>query len=340
MAREALELAEQIGHLQWTAAARRLLGEHAARPAARRSSAREQLEAAHEIAQRLGSRVWIRWTAGAARHRARADVGDLAGAAELLDERGVRGRGRGADVAGRCADAHARRAPALARARRAGAREQQPDRALEIADARLAAERAANPGSVLGVPRLTLVRAEALLALERFDEATARARRGARRGDGVRARVRCSGASRRRSATCIARSASASRRAARSTAPRAIADELAATIHDDELRAQFLRRGWRGHSRPAPRRRPAQLAKAEFGGLTRRERDVAQLVAHGKANKVIAHDLGIGERTVEGYVASALAKLGFDSRAQLAAWAVDERDSPSPRTRVHDAAGD
>ena len=46
---------------------------------------------------------------------------------------------------------------------------------------------------------------------------------------------------------------------------------------------------------------------------------MAELVAQGKANRVIAKELGIGERTVEGYVASALAKLDFTSRAQLAA---------------------
>jgi non-specific serine/threonine protein kinase len=57
--------------------------------------------------------------------------------------------------------------------------------------------------------------------------------------------------------------------------------------------------------------------------LTRRERDVAELVAQGRANRVIARTLGIGERTVEGYVASALAKLDFTSRTQLAAWAVE-----------------
>ena len=51
---------------------------------------------------------------------------------------------------------------------------------------------------------------------------------------------------------------------------------------------------------------------------------MAELVAQGKANRVIAKELGIGERTVEGYVASALAKLDFTSRAQLAAWAVEK----------------
>ena len=49
---------------------------------------------------------------------------------------------------------------------------------------------------------------------------------------------------------------------------------------------------------------------------------VAELVARGKPNRAIARHLGIGERTVEGYVAGALGKLGFTSRTQLAAWAV------------------
>ena len=76
------------------------------------------------------------------------------------------------------------------------------------------------------------------------------------------------------------------------------------------------------------------MAKAAFGGLTRRERDVAELVAHGKANRAIARELGIGERTVEGYVAGALAKLGFESRSQLAAWTVEKviTRPPAPRS--------
>ena len=113
---------------------------------------------------------------------------------------------------------------------------------------------------------------------------------------------------------------------------RAVASELAAAIADEELRARFeTALDARIPTGPSPS--AARLAKAEFGGLTRRERDVALLVAQGKANKVIAHDLGIGERTVEGYVASALGKLGFDSRTQLAAWAVSRGMLAPPRER-------
>ena len=67
--------------------------------------------------------------------------------------------------------------------------------------------------------------------------------------------------------------------------------------------------------------------------LTPRERDVVELVAHGKANRAIARELGIGERTVEGYVAGALAKLGFTSRTQLATWAVEKGMTRPPTAR-------
>jgi DNA-binding NarL/FixJ family response regulator len=73
----------------------------------------------------------------------------------------------------------------------------------------------------------------------------------------------------------------------------------------------------------APSSSARERAKSAFGGLTSRERDAARLVAQGKSNRAIARSLGIGERTVEGYVASALAKLGFSTRAQLAAWTVE-----------------
>jgi non-specific serine/threonine protein kinase len=80
----------------------------------------------------------------------------------------------------------------------------------------------------------------------------------------------------------------------------------------------------------------ARKAREAFGGLTRRERDIARLVADGKTNKVIARELGIGERTVEGHVANALSKLGFASRAQLAAWIVDHPVSTaSPRNSTY-----
>jgi DNA-binding NarL/FixJ family response regulator len=74
---------------------------------------------------------------------------------------------------------------------------------------------------------------------------------------------------------------------------------------------------------PAPSATPARAAKAAFGGLTAREREVARLIARGLSNRAIADQLVLGERTVESYVGNILNKLSFSSRAQVAAWAVE-----------------
>jgi non-specific serine/threonine protein kinase len=58
--------------------------------------------------------------------------------------------------------------------------------------------------------------------------------------------------------------------------------------------------------------------------LTAREQETALLVAQGKSNREIADTLVVGERTVETHVSNALSKLGFTSRAQIAAWAVEQ----------------
>lgn len=52
--------------------------------------------------------------------------------------------------------------------------------------------------------------------------------------------------------------------------------------------------------------------------LTGRETDVLRLIAQGRANKEIARELGIGEKTVKTHVSNILAKLGLQSRTQAA----------------------
>ncbi|MFD5087157.1 ATP-binding protein [Kitasatospora sp. NPDC058406] len=54
--------------------------------------------------------------------------------------------------------------------------------------------------------------------------------------------------------------------------------------------------------------------------LTRRERQVAALIAEGKSNKEISAALVISLRTAENHVEHILAKLGFTSRSQIAVW--------------------
>ncbi|WP_246090983.1 ATP-binding protein [Nonomuraea deserti] len=58
--------------------------------------------------------------------------------------------------------------------------------------------------------------------------------------------------------------------------------------------------------------------------LTRREMEIARLVARGMSNKEIAATLVIAQRTAEGHVEHILTKLGFTSRTQIAVWVTDQ----------------
>jgi predicted ATPase/DNA-binding CsgD family transcriptional regulator len=59
------------------------------------------------------------------------------------------------------------------------------------------------------------------------------------------------------------------------------------------------------------------------GLLTRREHEIAELVAEGLTNREIAARLVISRRTAESHIEHILAKLGFTSRAQIARWVSD-----------------
>jgi DNA-binding NarL/FixJ family response regulator len=58
--------------------------------------------------------------------------------------------------------------------------------------------------------------------------------------------------------------------------------------------------------------------------LTTREVGIVRLLGAGKANKEIAGELAISERTVRTHVSNILGKLGLSSRTQVALWAVRE----------------
>jgi predicted ATPase/DNA-binding CsgD family transcriptional regulator len=77
----------------------------------------------------------------------------------------------------------------------------------------------------------------------------------------------------------------------------------------------------------------AAVAGSESAGsipttLTPREREVVALIASGRSNKAIAEELFISPATAARHVANILAKLGFRSRAQVAAWAADKQLDP------------
>jgi predicted ATPase/DNA-binding NarL/FixJ family response regulator len=67
------------------------------------------------------------------------------------------------------------------------------------------------------------------------------------------------------------------------------------------------------------------------GGLTPRERQIVALIVRGRSNRAIAQELVISPATAARHVANILLKLGFHSRAQVAAWAArgdDDRAGP------------
>lgn len=61
--------------------------------------------------------------------------------------------------------------------------------------------------------------------------------------------------------------------------------------------------------------------------LTRREREVADLVAQGLTNREIAASLVLSIRTVDSHIENMLGKLGFAKRTQIAAWVAAQRDN-------------
>ncbi len=71
---------------------------------------------------------------------------------------------------------------------------------------------------------------------------------------------------------------------------------------------------------PAWVRRLAELSPATGDRLSNREEEVARLVARGLTNERIGIRLHISPATVATHVRHILAKLGFRSRAQIAAW--------------------
>jgi non-specific serine/threonine protein kinase len=87
---------------------------------------------------------------------------------------------------------------------------------------------------------------------------------------------------------------------------------------DDAAGADACLRALKAVGRP-----PSAALHAE--GLTRRERQVAGLVAAGFNNREIGEALTISRGTARRHVTNILAKLGFHSRTQIATWFAEHR---------------
>lgn len=206
-----------------------------------------------------------------------------------------------------------------------------PEMALQIAEQLMASA----PGLATGqpiepvqpIPHLLKLKGEALMALGRLEEAM-EALESAKRGALMRHDPH--------DLWTIHRSLGQLYRLLRReddvreelAAARYVIEKLAATLDasaaaEAPLREQFLRTALNSLPK-AKRLPPSEVTKRAFGGLTARERQVAVLIAQGKTSREIAEQLVVTERTAEVHVSNILGKLGFSSRAQIAAWAVEK----------------
>jgi predicted ATPase/DNA-binding NarL/FixJ family response regulator len=192
--------------------------------------------------------------------------------------------------------------------------------ALRIAEQLIASAQGDEHGQP--IPHLLALKGEALLALNRLEEATEaleHAKLGAeqRQAPSILWRIHRS----------LGRVYHLLKREDQAqcewSAAREIIARLAATIDDPSLQERFLQAALDSLPRGKPRS-PRYASKQAFDGLTTREREVAALISQGKTSREIADLLVVSERTAEVHVSNILGKLGFTSRAQIAVWAVEK----------------
>jgi non-specific serine/threonine protein kinase len=307
-AAEGLRIAIEIGHEQWMAGAEYTLGRTALAMLSIERAIKHLTEAV-KLARSVGSAFWLDNSASylALTHLSTHDRG----AAESL-------------LASVRAESHEPRGVSERRLLWAWGRlaleSGDPERAIAIGQRlREAARRGA--GEEQPIPALLSLEGEALLALKRSEEAAAAltAARDAAVARGALTVLWPIEGLLARAHQVLRHTEDAERTCA--DARRTI-DRLAQTIEDTQDRERFERAALDS----LPKLRPPsenRAAKQAFGGLTAREREVAGLVAQGRSNRDIADELVLGERTIETHVGNILSKLGFTSRAQIAAWAVE-----------------
>jgi len=306
VAQAGLSLSEQIEHRQFMTFGHWELGvlylELLALP-----EAQQQLEQALALAHEVGSQYWIRLASG---FLALAYLlqQDLTQAESLLNA--ALPPDAPSQTSGQRLVWAARADLALARSN--------PGLALDITDRLIAT--AANLSGERVIPRLWKLRGEALAALSLAAEAetTLQAAQVAAQAQGLRPLLWRIGVSLGKLYQAQKRQGEAEQ--AFLTA-RTLIEELAANVADERLREHFLSQAT---AMLPPKRSlsPSRLAKQVHGGLTAREREVAALIAQGKSNRAIADELVVGVSTVEAHISHIFTKLGFASRAQIAAWAV------------------
>jgi DNA-binding NarL/FixJ family response regulator len=308
VAQSGLDIAEDIEHRQWMTAGHRVLGALYLDLLAL-SEAQQHLEQALALAQEIGSWFWIRTTSSLF-----ASV--CIGLDEIVQAEALLNATPASDDP---PQTMAQRLIWYARAQLALA-QGKPYRTLAITEQLFAST--AHVAGEQSIPHLAHLRGKALAMLNRPAEAETAlqaAHTGAVTQD-LRPLLW-------RTAIDLGNLYQAQRRGeeaeqAFATAQELI-EELASPIPDTALRAHFLQQATAllPLQEPLSQRRAAKRA---FGGLTEREREVASLIAQGKASREIAEILVVNSRTIEKHIENILSKLGFTSRAQIAVWASEK----------------
>jgi DNA-binding CsgD family transcriptional regulator len=198
--------------------------------------------------------------------------------------------------------------------------EKKPQEALRIAEHLLRSKQ--NPGVTQPIPGLLKLKGESLMALYQWDKAEQALER-AKKGAQVREALPLLWQIHRLLGWLHKKQKNIEQSEREFASARHVLEALAANIHDERLRDDFLRAAL--ETLPKERKITRRQSEAEkFAGLTAREREVAGLLSQGKSNREIAEGLFLSERTVESHVGNILTKLGFDSRAQIAVWAVEK----------------
>ena len=105
-------------------------------------------------------------------------------------------------------------------------------------------------------------------------------------------------------------------------------DFLQKPFNDDEL-IRRVQKALRQDAQERAQLREREQLRQRFEELTPREAEVARLIVAGQANKAVALDLGLSERTVELHRAHLMQKMGARSLAQLVQMLL-RLDGPGP----------
>jgi DNA-binding CsgD family transcriptional regulator len=304
-AKSALRIASEIEHRQWMTGAFYALG-HTYVLMLQADLAIQSLEQGLAFANELGSAWWIgNITSDLA--NAYLLKQNLDGARSLLESVSQNQSGH---------LSMAQRRMLLAKGKLHLA-ENKPDQALSIAQGLLDSRESTQP-----IPALLKLKGEALVALKQPKEA-AQALEGARLGAQMREDLPNLWQINARQGW-LHKSQKELEWSEREFAnARQVLHTLQMNIQDEALRESFVRKV----NEYLPKEKIVSKRQSEsdqFGGLTPRERDVAHFLAQGKSNREIAEKLVLSERTVENHVGNILTKLGFDSRSQIAVWAMEK----------------